>query len=123
VTVYQYIVDQFPEFKSYVANEPDWFRQFNYGAANRVLNFAVDLKRRGDANTLKRLFHHIERGLRRDDVENPLCLDFIQRIPDIGADYKDDFVQLLGPEARRCYNNDRIPDPPAGGPDAKDELG
>jgi hypothetical protein len=112
VTVYQYIVEQFPEFKSYVLNEPDWFREFNYGVANRVLGFAVDLKRRGDAKTLERLFHHIELGLRRDDVENPLCLDFVRRIPDIGAEYKDDLVQLLGPEARRCYNSDRIPDSP-----------
>ena len=110
MTVYQYVVGHFPEFQSYVVNEPDWYRDdFNYGVANRVLDFAVDLKRRGDVETLGRLFHHIELGLSRDDIENPLCLDFVQRIPDIAAEYKDDFVQLLGPEARRCYDNDRIP--------------
>lgn len=111
MTVYQYIVEQFPEFEPYLLNDPGWYREFNYGTANRALEFALDLKRRGDMKTLERLFEHVELGLRRDDVENPLCLDFVRRIPDIGAAYKDDFIQLLGPEGTRCYEDDQIPVP------------
>ena len=104
MTVYEFIAKDFPSFKSFVARDPHWYKdEFNYGMANRALDFAVELRHNNDEAELKRLFAHIEAGLEQSDLENALCLDFVQRISDIAAQYEDEFVGLLGPRALHCY--------------------
>jgi predicted glycoside hydrolase/deacetylase ChbG (UPF0249 family) len=105
MTVFELIVEQFPEFDTFTQIYPAWYRsEVNYGMALRALEFAQELKRTNRHDELKRLFEHIEDGMSREDVETALCLDFVQRISDVAREGEADFLPLLGPLSRQCYD-------------------
>jgi len=105
VTVFEFIRDKFPEFEHFTSGYPDSYRtEMNYGMAIRALEFAQELKRASRHTELKRLFEHVEAGMSSQDVESPLCIDFVQRIPELPPDDQDVFLDLLGPLSRKCYD-------------------
>ena len=105
MTVFAFILEQFPEFDAFTSDYPAWYRtEMNYGMAIRALEFAQELKRTNRFADLQRLFDHVEAGMLRSDVETPLCIDFVQRISELTRDEKADFVARLGPSAKKCYD-------------------
>ena len=110
MTVFDFIVKEFPEFDAFTSSEPDWYRnEVNYGMAIRALDYAVDLKRRSKEAELERLFQHVEAGMRVEYVGDALCIDFIQRLSDLATAYEPDFVKLLGPLSKQCYEDGKVP--------------
>jgi hypothetical protein len=104
--LYEFISIAVPEFRHFLADAPEWYRlEMNYPVAGRPLDFLQDLRKESNEDAIARLMERVEYGmLQPEHISSALCIDFIQPIADLPDNERAEFLSMLGPKSRECYD-------------------